>query len=321
MRYRALGATGLRVSVVGYGASPLGGVYGGLDEEEGVRAIRRALDLGVNIIDVSPYYGLTRAEAVLGRALHGVDRSSYLLATKVGRYDETSFDFSAARVQASVEESLRRLGTDHVDLIQCHDIEFGDLDQIAQETIPALRALQDAGTVRFVGITGYPLGALAYVAQRTDIDTVLSYCRSTLLDRSLSEWAPTFRELHVGVMSASPLAMGALTPQGAPTWHPGPPALLALCARAAELCDQRGSDIARLAMQVSLSIPDAATTFVGSAKAKNVERTIGWAMEPVDEELRREVEAMLAPVVGTTWPSGRPENFLETKLANGDWPR
>jgi L-galactose dehydrogenase len=311
MPYRALGRTGLEVSIVGYGASPLGGVYGEIDEAQGIRAVHRALDLGVNIIDVSPYYGLTRAETVLGRALRGVDRSSYVLATKVGRYDVASFDFSPARVRASVAESLARLGTDHIDLIQCHDIEFGDLDQIAEETIPALRALQQAGTVRFVGITGYPLGALAYLARRADVDTVLSYCRSTLLDHALSDWAPAFRRLDVGLMSASPLAMGALTARGAPPWHPAPPGLLALCEQAAELCARQGSDLARIAMQHSLSIPDAATTFVGSAKPENMERSVRWALEPVDEALRRDVEAVLAPAVGTTWASGRPENLLE----------
>lgn len=317
MRYRALGNTGLEVSIVGYGASALGGVYREIDEGEGVRAVRQALDLGVNIIDVSPYYGLTRAETVLGRALRGLDRSSYVLATKVGRYGEASFDFSAARVRASVEESLSRLGTDYVDLIQCHDIEFGDLDQIVEETIPALRALQQTGIVRFVGITGYPLGALAYVSRRTDVDTTLSYCRSTLLDRALSHWAPAFRQLNVGLMSASPLAMGALTLQGAPTWHPASPAMLALCRRAAELCAEHSDDLARLAMQFSLSIPDTATTFVGSAKPEHVERSVRWALEPPNEELLREVEAVLAPVVGTTWASGRPENFLEPDLGLG----
>ena len=311
MRYRALGATGLDVSVVGYGASPLGGVFGQIDETDGIRAVRGALELGINIIDVSPYYGLTRAETVLGRALRGIDRSSYRLATKVGRITETSFDFSPAGVKASVEASLSRLGTDHLDLIQCHDIEFGDLGQIVEETIPALRELQQAGTVRFVGVTGYPLGALAYVARRTPLDTILSYCRCSLLDQSLSVWAPAFQERDVGVMSASPLAMGALTTQGPPAWHPAPPWVLECCRQAAELCARRGGDLARLAMQVALANPDATTTFVGSAKPENVERSVRWALEPVDEALLREVDAILAPAQGITWSSGIAENFLE----------
>ncbi|HEX8628883.1 MAG TPA: aldo/keto reductase, partial [Catenuloplanes sp.] len=208
MEYRALGATGLSVSVLGYGASPLGGVFAPIDEDEGVQAVRTALDLGVNIIDVSPYYGITRAETVLGRALRGVDRDSYVLATKVGRYGEAEFDFSADRIRRSVDESLTRLGVEHVDLIQCHDIEFGDLDQVVEETIPALLELRAQGKVRFVGVTGYPLSALAAVADRTGLDTVLSYCRYSLLDDALADWLPFFGQRGVAVLNASPLAMG-----------------------------------------------------------------------------------------------------------------
>src|SRR3954447_24917260 len=116
MHYRQLGNTGLQVSVLGYGASPLGGVFREVDEAEGIRTVHTALDLGINFIDVSPYYGLTRAETVLGRALATVARDRYLLATKVGRYGESEFDFSAARVTRSVEESLRRLGVETLDL-------------------------------------------------------------------------------------------------------------------------------------------------------------------------------------------------------------
>jgi aryl-alcohol dehydrogenase-like predicted oxidoreductase len=108
LQYRALGRTGIRVSVLGFGAAPLGGVYGAIDEDEGIRAVRAALDLGVNIIDVAPHYGMTRAETVLGRALRGVDRDSYVLATRVGRYGEDAFDLSASpeAVMRNVDAAL-----------------------------------------------------------------------------------------------------------------------------------------------------------------------------------------------------------------------
>src|SRR5712691_1255098 len=122
MEYRPLGKTGLQVSTLGFGASPLGSVFRPIDEVEGIRTVHTALDLGINFIDVSPFYGLTRAEAVLGKALATIPRDRYYLATKIGRYGQNEFDFSAPRVTASVDESLRRLGVDYVDLIQCHDI-------------------------------------------------------------------------------------------------------------------------------------------------------------------------------------------------------
>jgi L-galactose dehydrogenase len=308
MEYRMLGATGLRVSTLGYGASPLGGVFGAIDEAEGIRTVRTALDLGVNLLDVSPYYGATVAETVLGRALRGVERSSYVLATKVGRYGYADFDFSARRVIRSVDESLARLGCEYVDLIQCHDIEFGDLDQIVEETIPALAGLRETGKVRFLGITGYPLGALAYVTDRVPVDTVLSYCRYTLLDRALTEWTPRFESRGVGVVNASPLAMGLLTDRGAPPWHPAPERLREHAARAARWCRQRGVDIARVALGFAMAAPRFSTTIVGTASVANLTRNVRWATEPVDGELLAGIEAIVEPVRDTAWPSGRPEN-------------
>ncbi|GGM51872.1 aldo/keto reductase [Dactylosporangium sucinum] len=308
MQYRTLGKTGLRVSMLGYGASPLGGVFAPIDQDAGIRAVRTALDLGVNIIDVSPYYGATVAETVLGRALHGIDRDSYILATKVGRYGEDDFDFSAARVVASVEESLARLGTDHLDIIQCHDIEFGDLGQVAAEALPALRRLQEEGKVRFVGITGYPLEALTHVAAEAPVDTVLSYCRYTLLDRALLEAVPHFAARGTAVMNASPLGMGLLSQRGAPPWHPAPAAVREASAAAARLCADRGTDIAQVAVRFAAEPSAFATTFVGSASPGNMARNVRWALEPTDPELLVDIEKVLAPVLGYAWPSGRPEN-------------
>jgi L-galactose dehydrogenase len=310
MEYRPLGATGLNVSVLGYGASPLGSVFERIDEAAGIAAVRTALDLGVNLIDVSPYYGATTAETVLGKALHGVRRDSYVLATKVGRYGADTFDFSADRVVASVDESLQRLGTDHIDIIQCHDIEFGSLDQVVEETIPALHALRDTGKVRFVGITGYPLEALTRVTTAAPVDTVLSYCRYTLLDRALLDAAPGFAARGVAVMNASPLGMGLLSQRGAPAWHPAPPAVRAAAAAAAELCAARGVDIAQVAVRFAVEPTAFATTIVGSASPANMARNVRWALEPIDPQLLLDLEEVLRPVLGYAWPTGRPENSI-----------
>jgi L-galactose dehydrogenase len=307
MQYRPLGTTGLQVSVLGYGASPLGGVFYAIDEAEGIRTVRTALDLGVNIIDVSPYYGSTVAESVLGRALRGLDRSRFVLATKVGRYGVDSFDFSAERVSRSVDESLARLGVDHVDLIQCHDIEFGDLDQIVSETIPALETLRENGKVRFIGVTGYPVSELWDVARRAPVDTVLSYCRYTLADQTLLGYMPRFAERGVGIINASPLSMGLLTEAGPPAWHPAPADLRAAAQRAAALCGERGAEIAKLALQFSVAHEAFATTIVGTADPANMARNVAWIDEPFDADLAAEVAAVFDGVT-RTWPSGRALN-------------
>ena len=310
MEYRTLGNTGLKVSALSFGASSLGGVFRDVALDEATRAVHVSLDLGINFIDVSPYYALTKAETVLGAALKGVRRDRYLLATKVGRYGHTiaDFDFSAKRVTASVDESLARIGVDHIDVIQCHDIEFGDLDQVISETLPALRKLQQSGKVRFVGITGLPLKVFRYVAERASIDTILSYCHYELNDTGLLDLVPYLKGKGVGVISASPLGMGLLSTRGTPDWHPAPALVKETCAKAAAHCRARGASIEKLAVQFAVAQPEIATTLVGSASPDNMRRNVQWIGEPIDPQLLGDVLAILKPIHNLTWPSGRPEN-------------
>src|SRR5690554_4987095 len=140
MEYRELGQTGMKLSRISFGASSLGAVFHPMKEEEGIRAVHTALEMRINFFDVSPYYGHLKAENVLGKALRGVERSRYYLSTKVGRYGRDGvnmWDYSATRAQESVYESMERLGMDHIDLINVHDIEFADLEQVCNETLPA----------------------------------------------------------------------------------------------------------------------------------------------------------------------------------------
>jgi L-galactose dehydrogenase len=308
VEYRPLGRTGLNVSVLSFGASSLGGVFHQVDKPSAMRTVSTAIDLGINFIDVSPFYGVTRAETVLGEALAEIPRDAYYLATKVGRYDQEEFDFSAERVTRSVDESLARLQVDHVDLIQCHDIEFGDLDQIVEETVPALREVVTAGKARFIGITGLPLKVFRHVIERTQVDTVLSYCRYSLNDTGLEKLSEFLEERSVGVISASPLSMGLLTERGPPEWHPAPAAIQEAARRAALHCRSKGKDIAELALQFALAEPRIATTLVGTANPENLRRNCEWIERAPDAELLREVRAILAPVQNETWPSGREEN-------------
>ena len=313
MRFRELGNTGLRVSELSYGASSLGGVFHKIDESEGIRAVHTALDLGINLIDVSPYYGLTKAETVLGKALREMDRDRYVLATKCGRYgaEAEDFDFSVDRITTSVDESLERLGVDHLDILQAHDIEFGHLDRIVSETIPALQKLRDAGKTRFIGITGLPLHVLMKVLDQVPpgtLDTVLSYCHYELNDTALLEVLPRLEAAGIGVINASPLGMGLLTPREPPDWHPAPPEVKRKCAEAAAYCKARGESIIKLAVQYSVKEPRIASTLVGTANPRNIEQNVAWLNEPMDEELLREVLAILEPVHNVTWPSGLEEN-------------
>ena len=308
MEYRTLGKTGLEVSILSFGASSLGGVFRSIKEEEAIRAVHVALDMGINFIDCSPFYGLTKAETVLGKALKSVPRDKYVLATKVGRYGEDEFDFSAERVTKSVDESLARMGVDTIDIIQCHDIEYGSLDQVVEETIPALRKVQETGKVRFVGITGFPLAIFPAIMDRIEIDTILSYCHYSMNDTTLSDLIPYLQEKNVGIIGASPLSMGLLTNRGAPDWHPATDEIKQGCRKAVEFCQEQGVDIAQLAVQFALRTPDIHTTLVGTANPDNMRRNIEWLDAPYDEELVSKVLDVLAPIKDTTWTIGRPEN-------------
>jgi L-galactose dehydrogenase len=312
MQLRPLGRTGLQVSLVGFGGSPIGGVFRPVTQAEADATVRTALDAGINYFDTAPLYGATAAERALGRALAGVPRDRYVLATKVGRYEGEgkNFDFSAARVVRSVDESLARLRSGHLDLIQVHDLEFSSLAQVWGETLPALDRLRAAGKVRFIGITGLPLATLRTVQERAAplVDTVLSYCHGTLNDTTFLPYAAELRAAGIGALNAAPLAMGLHTRGGPPVWHPAPPALRAACAAAVEYCAQRGADLADLALSYAFGLPGIDCTVTGFASVAEVRRAVACAARAPDPALLAGVLALLAPVQGTTWPSGRVEN-------------
>lgn len=308
MIYKTLGKTGLQVSILGFGASPLGDEFGVADPAEGERAVHHAIEQGINYFDVAPYYGRTLAETRLGKALVG-HRHRIILATKMGRYDIADFDFSARRVIQSVEESLKRLQTDTIDLFQVHDIEYGRKEQILGETLPAMFKLKEAGKVRFVGITGYPLTMLRDVAQAAEVDTILSYCRYNLMDRSLDEiLTPLAKEKGIGLINASPLHMRVLTEKGAPDWHPAPRRVLEVGRQVAAWCRSQGVDIADLALQFALQHEYVATTLVGMSKVAHVDRNVRAVGVAPDPELLAIVLEMIRPVANICWKEGRPEN-------------
>lgn len=157
MQTRFLGTTGLKLPILSFGASSLGQEFRQVTVDEALASVRVALDCGLNFLDTSPFYGRGMSEVLLGIALRGVPRTSYTLCTKLGRYDLDHFDFSARRVAESVDVSLHRLGVDYLDIVLCHDIEFVPLQQIVDETLPALRCQQEEGKVRYIGISGYPM--------------------------------------------------------------------------------------------------------------------------------------------------------------------
>jgi aryl-alcohol dehydrogenase-like predicted oxidoreductase len=307
MEYREIGKTGMKVSALSFGASSLGGVFHSLKESEGIEAVHTAVDNGINLIDVSPYYGHCKAETVLGKALKDIARNRYYLSTKVGRYGSdgvNTWDYSAKRSVESVQESLERLNVDYVDLINVHDIEFADLELVCRETLPALVELREKGVAKHVGITNLTLRHFKYVIDNVPagtVESILSFCHYCLNDDALTDYLDYFESKGVGVINASPFSMGLLTERGAPSWHPAPIPLQALCRRAVEHCKSRSKSIEQLAVKFSTNNPRIASTLFSTTRSDAVVQNIRWADDELDLQLYNEVRDILKPRFRDTW--------------------
>ncbi|KAI9374608.1 Aldo/keto reductase family-domain-containing protein [Aspergillus egyptiacus] len=231
--------------------------------------VHRAFASGVRAFDTSPYYG--PAEELLGRALatdfvqQQFPRSSYYLLTKVGRIASSSFDYSPKWIRKSVARSLRRLHTEYLDVVYCHDVEFVSPQDVL-EAVRELRRIRDTeGTVRYVGISGYPVDVLCDLAELIlretgePLDIVMSYANFTLQNtRLFTQGLPRLVAAGVDVVpNASPLGMGLLRRQGVPIgsmgdFHPAPNGLRSAIHTAAEWAETQGEKIEVIAIRFAL---------------------------------------------------------------------
>lgn len=273
MEWRPLGKTDMKVSKLGLGGGAFGNIYGKVTQETVNEMVLKALKSGINFIDTAPWYGQGVSEERLGVALQNVPREKYFIATKVGRYQieplNEMFDFSVDKVEKSVKDSLRKLRLSYVDLIQVHDIEFSaSIEQIVRHTLPTLMRLKKEGLVRYIGITGYNLGVLKKVVRLSTpgtIDTVLSYARCNLINQDLMDDLEFFKSRGIGLINASPLALGLLTNQvDPPDWHIAPDLVKQCVKKAAKLCQDRGEDLAMISNWYSLNMDSYVATTLSS---------------------------------------------------------
>jgi L-galactose dehydrogenase len=311
MKTRPLGKTGIELPILSFGASSLGAEFRSITLDEAMRSTQTALDLGMNFIDTSPFYGRGMSEIMLGLGLKGVPRDRYLLGTKLGRYSDVHFDFSAKRVEESLHVSLQRLGTEYLDVLLLHDVEFVPLHQIWEETLPAVLKLKQQGKIRAVGFSCYPLKTFHTVLDQVEneIDCVLSYNRHTLQNTSFVEDVlPRLEAKGIGAMNAGPFSARLLTNAELPAWLKEPDAVKDAARAAARLCDERGVDIAMLALQFSCESPALATTIAGSANPSNIRKWAEWLGKPIDRELLADVLAIFEPVKNIGHLEGLPDN-------------
>jgi aryl-alcohol dehydrogenase-like predicted oxidoreductase len=309
-----LGRTGLEVSRLGLGCSALGGVFGHVTESDAIDTVHAALAAGVNLFDVAPAYAATRSEQLLGRALSGVDRTTYVLSTKAGKTTDDAgvdrFDYSEAAIRTSVGQSLERLGTDRLDIVHLHDFDYQGgrhIDQALAEGFPTLHALKAEGVIGAVGAGIYFMDLWQRVLVEVDLDAMVLHNHHTLCDVRAFELLPLAAAQGIGVINAAPFASGLLTGDPPPAWHPAPPGVRALFAEAAAFARSAGTSLARVALSYSCSEPRLPVTIFSCADRATLERNLRWASEPVDHELVAQVRQILEPVMNRQWAYGGTE--------------
>lgn len=310
MKQNAFGATGLTVSALSFGASSLGGVFHTVDETEAIATVHAALDAGISYFDVAPAYGGTRSETVLGKALKGIDRSRYVLSTKVGkytdpdRYGEDTLDYSRDRVRRSLDESGARLGVDYFDIIHIHDIEYQlrrHTEWALAEGLDAVLELKAEGRVGAVGFGIYPMDLWDRIFRTLPVDAGLVHNHYCLNDTRILDLLPLAAENGIGVINASPFASGLLTDRGPADWHPADAADREVFRKAAAFCRAQGASISRLAFQFSSQNPAIPTTMFSTANRASLARSLEWHEEPLDAALLEEVRAILRPIANKDW--------------------
>ena len=310
MKYNPLGKTGLNVSRLSFGASALGGVYGNVDEAEGIRAVHTALDLGINYFDVAPAYGGTVAETVLGKALKGIPRNRYYLSTKVGKYTQPGaygsdvFDYSSAAIRTGLEQSSGRLGTDYFDIIHLHDFEYQQrrhTEWALTEGVETLLALKREGRIGNVSYGIYPMDLWHRIFDTLPADAALVHNHYALNDTRALELLPAAEQKGIGIINASPFASGLLSGRAAPAWHPASATDRKLFHEAAEFCQKHGTAISQLAFQFSSQNPAFPTTLFSTSRSASVFKNLAWYQEPYDPKLLAEVQQILAPVMNKQW--------------------
>jgi D-threo-aldose 1-dehydrogenase len=295
---RRLGATDIRLPVLGFGAAPIGNLYTEVTDDEAMRAIGVALEKGIRYFDTAPYYGYGLSESRLGQGLKGVSRDSVRISTKVGRriYEDTTrepgqegfavagykaeFDYSRDGVMRSFESSLKRLGTDHVDILLLHDIgrlTHGDrhpvlLRQALDEALPAMAELKSSGACGAIGIGVNEEDIAVELMPLFPLDCVMLAGRYTLLEQHASRRIMQEAQArNVGILVAGPYSSGLMGDARAPgstyNYAPVEPEVLQRAQRIYALCAEHGVDAGAAALQFPLAHPAVASVVAGMRNA------------------------------------------------------
>ncbi|HWF00192.1 MAG TPA: aldo/keto reductase family protein [Caulobacteraceae bacterium] len=312
MRYRRLGASDLDVSVISLGSWLTYGV--GVDRERATSCVRRALELGVNLIDTANVYGRGAAESLLGEALAGVPRDSYVLATKVfGDMGPDERGLSRAQIEKQLDASLKRLKVDHVDLYQCHRY---DPETPLEETMEALSRAVEAGKTRWIGFSEWSPknieDALALPGVAQFVSSQPQY--SLLWRRPEAKVIPLCAANGISQIVWSPLAQGVLTGKYRPGAPPPPdtratseqmsgpiagwmrPQVLEAVQQLEPIAAEAGASLAQFALAWVLREANVASAIVGASRPEQLDENAAAADLDIDPALFARAEAIVAAV-------------------------
>ncbi|MFJ4848707.1 MULTISPECIES: aldo/keto reductase [unclassified Streptomyces] len=305
---------------LGFGAAAI--AQPPVPDDQAMECLDAAWDSGFRYFDTAPMYGDGRSELLLGRMLRDRPRDSYLLSTKVGRlvrpgHPDTArtgagwiYDFSHDAVRTSLDESLRRLGVDRVDLVFLHDPDH-HWEQALNGAWPALAQLRDEGVIGAVGVGMVQAPMLARFIRETDIDIVLAAGVYTLLDtQARLELLPAAERRGVKVVAAQSLHGGLIDGVVHPQfrYRPVTEEIRARAARIARVCHEYGVPTAAAALQFPLGHPAVSCVLTGPASYDQVRQNLDWATTDVPPALWRRLreEGLLLPVPVPAAPAARP---------------
>lgn len=306
-----IGRTNLLVTRLGLGTAALPGLYTPVDREDAIGAIRRSLDRGLNLIDTAPMYGHGLSEELLGEALAGVPRDSYVLSTKVGRLlapeDPAKmadsqwrnispyrwyFDFSRDAILRSHEESLRRMKVDHVDILLIHDPDDHWEDAI-RHAYPAIHKLREEGTVKAIGAGMNQWQMLKRFAEEGDFDCFLLAGRYTLLDRTAEpELLPVCERKGISILIGGPYNSGILAGGTTFNYAPAPAEMLARVEKMRELCARHDVDLKAAALQFPFRHPAVAATIPGARTPAELDQNVQLLQTRIPDELWKALETL-----------------------------
>jgi aryl-alcohol dehydrogenase-like predicted oxidoreductase len=289
LEIRQLGRTHMKVTAVALGGAGLGGIFGPVGDVDGVAAVEKALELGMNYLDTSPKYG--EAERRMGLALRGVPRDSYYLSSKVGTHPERSLDYSAEAARWTVSRSLDVLGVDHLDLCHLHEPEPEHLDVALAPggALEALLALKEEGVIKAIGIgvQDHELHRRAIETGHLDVSmTVNDY---TLVRQDVDDVFELAEQRDIGLVNGAALAMGLLSGRdpdtvGTPVWTP-PAAEVAAAREVHRWCADQDVPVLALALQFAVRQRSYDCTLLGAATADEVAGCWEALQAPIPDEV------------------------------------